>query len=251
MPWFKGDDKFHDQPELVYLSDSAVCLFWCALSWCSSAGTDGFVPAGQVPRLKGGNDETAQELCKSYLGKPPWWEQVNGGFRIRSFLKFNPSAAKIQVQRQYESARKAKQRGAKCPAGTHTGTPDGSHAAPVPVPLTTKSSNNNGSKSSEKLGAWDRFLSVYPKRSGDRGIAKGRDKFMSLLKSGQDPELVISGVERYAQYCQARGIAGTEYVKQIPSFLNGSCWLEEFTLPKEESRPQQVNRLPKLTREAS
>jgi len=103
----------------------------------------------------------------------------------------------------------------------------------------------------DAISEWERFLSVYPKRSGDRGVAKGRDKFLSLLKSGKDPEPIISGVERYAKYCQARGIVGTEYVKQIPSFLSGSCWLEEFALPKEESRPQQVNRLPKLTREAS
>lgn len=150
MPWFKGDDKFHDQPELVYLSDSAVCLFWCAVSWCSSVGTDGFVPVGQLPRLKGGTPEVAEELCKSYLGKPAWWVKVEGGFLIRSFLKFNPSSAKVESNREYERIRKAKQRGLhgqECPGGTTGGTTGGSHAAPVPDPITTKRSNKKTPKS--------------------------------------------------------------------------------------------------------
>lgn len=92
--------------------------------------------------------------------------------------------------------------------------------------------------------AWASFLTTYPKRSGDRGTSKGQEKFRALLKSGIDVQEILDGVTRYARYCQERGIVGTEYVKQIPTFLNGKAWLEDFSLPsvpKPGSAPRRKN----------
>ncbi len=77
-------------------------------------------------------------------------------------------------------------------------------------------------------GHWQRFLATYPKRSGDRGMSAGRDKFQRLLRDGEDPAAIQAGVERYAAWAKAEGKVGTSYVKQIPTFLNGRAWEEEW-----------------------
>jgi hypothetical protein len=80
---------------------------------------------------------------------------------------------------------------------------------------------------------WQAFLAAYPKRSGSRENAKGRLRFLTLLKEGLDPDLLVSSARRYADWAAATGNAGTEFVKQIPTFLNGSCWLEDWEIPLE------------------
>lgn len=78
---------------------------------------------------------------------------------------------------------------------------------------------------------WSVFLATYPKRAGDRGVAKGKLKFASLLKAGEDAAAIIDGVTRYSRYCEAMNKTGTEYVKQIPTFLNSRAWEEDYPLP--------------------
>src|SRR5207245_867400 len=52
-----------------------------------------------------------------------------------------------------------------------------------------------------------------------------------LVRAGEDGEAILAGVVRYAAWTEATGNAGTEFVKQIPTFLNGRFWCEEWTLP--------------------
>lgn len=75
---------------------------------------------------------------------------------------------------------------------------------------------------------WLEFLAVYPARKGDLCKAKGRDKFKAILKSGTDPQEILAGVTRYSEFLKSTGKVGTEYVKQIPTFLNNRTWEEDF-----------------------
>ena len=85
---------------------------------------------------------------------------------------------------------------------------------------------------------WDRFFAIYPKRSGDVGKAKGKDKFLHACKSGEDPEAIIDGAKRYRQWCKDTLKIGTEFVKQIPTWLNGRCWQEDYVAPAQPSNGQ-------------
>lgn len=78
--------------------------------------------------------------------------------------------------------------------------------------------------------AWQEFLAIYPARNGDRGTAKGREKFMAALKSGVPPEALLDGARRYRAWAEAEGIVGTQFVKQIPSWMNGKCWTEGWLI---------------------
>lgn len=76
---------------------------------------------------------------------------------------------------------------------------------------------------------WERFLALYPSRSGNREVAKGREKFLRLLKAGEDLDTLMAGVGAYRDWCAANGKTGTELVKQIPTWLNGRCWEEDWS----------------------
>ena len=79
-------------------------------------------------------------------------------------------------------------------------------------------------------GLWSEFESIYPKRDGDLMKKKGREKFMTLMKSGIDADAVLMGLERYAKWIGAKEWRGTSYVKQMTTWLNGSCWLEMYEI---------------------
>lgn len=107
MPWVRFDDRFDDQDDIDLMSCEAIALNLCATTWSSRNRTDGFIPEARARRLPGGTAEAIQQLCS---GDKPWWERVEGGYQIRSFLKYNPSAEDVRAYRQAAAERKAKSR---------------------------------------------------------------------------------------------------------------------------------------------
>lgn len=97
---------------------------------------------------------------------------------------------------------------------------------------------------------WQEFVSTYPKRLGDLGKAKGREKFLRLLRERVEPDKIIAGAERYRQLLVATGKLGTEYVKQIPTFLNSKAWEEEFDVDVGvNQKPQAIDHLERIRHE--
>lgn len=140
MPWVKFDDGFDDEPEIDNLSDSAVALYFTATTWSSRNLTDGFIPFGRVRKLPGGSESAAEELCNCG-GDKPWWIRVEGGYQIRSFLKYNPSAAEVEAQRNTWKNKKAGQKKpliSETPAGIPQETPSG---IPGEIPNKTPEGN--------------------------------------------------------------------------------------------------------------
>ena len=105
-------------------------------------------------------------------------------------------------------------------------------AASEPVPPAGKP-KRSGPTPAEISEAWLAFDAVYPVRTGDRGLARGREKFAALLKSGVPPGDIIDGARRYLEWAKATGQQGSPYVKQIPTFLNGRSWQESWAIPKD------------------
>lgn len=77
---------------------------------------------------------------------------------------------------------------------------------------------------------WEAFIAVYPPRNGDRGLAKGREKFMALIKSGVPPGDLLEGAQRYRAWADAEGSTGSQFVQQIPTWLNRKGWQEEWAI---------------------
>src|SRR3989304_2133673 len=116
MSWAKIDDNFYDHPKVVAAGTEGIALFVCALSYSSRYLTDGFIPAPQVRRLIETDDpeRAAQRLVAVGL-----WDQTAGGYHIHDYLKYNPSAAQVQADRDATAKRKAEWR------DKHNGNGDG------------------------------------------------------------------------------------------------------------------------------
>jgi hypothetical protein len=76
--------------------------------------------------------------------------------------------------------------------------------------------------------AWEKFKASYPPREGSLDAYKGQGILDRLIDQSEDLDTILDGVNRYRKHCDVTGKTGTAYVKQIPSWLNGKCWLENW-----------------------
>jgi len=112
MPWLRTDDRFDDDADLDFLSEGAVALNLCAGTWSSRNLTDGFIPEARVRKLFGYSEAAVKLLLEAAApGNKPWWIKVEGGYQIRNFLKYNPSAEQVRTERQRASERMQRARG--------------------------------------------------------------------------------------------------------------------------------------------
>ncbi|HGG5994878.1 TPA: replication protein [Salmonella enterica subsp. diarizonae serovar 61:r:z53] len=77
--------------------------------------------------------------------------------------------------------------------------------------------------SPEFEAAWQ----AYPKRAGGNSKSAAWKHWKARLKDGVKPETMLSGVKRYAAYCQTTGNTGTQYVKQAATFFGPDRHFEE------------------------
>lgn len=133
------------------------------------------------------------------------------------------SASTVQVQGKNETS----------PADSLLLIPDSLLLIPdTGLPLTdsgaTPDKPAKGAKeySSEFEEAWV----AYPKRPG----ASRSDSFKAWsarIKAGADPQTILAGVIRYANYCSASG-TDAEYIKQPATFFGpGEHYLSDWTVP--------------------
>ena len=104
MSWVKIDDKAWCHPKFMALSASAVRLWLFALCWCNQHEQDGLVPAAIV-KVLGGSKRDVTELVKCGL-----WEVSGPNWSIHDFLKYQPSRAQRNAQREATRGRVAKHR---------------------------------------------------------------------------------------------------------------------------------------------
>lgn len=108
---------------------------------------------------------------------------------------------------------------------------NGSHARDT---VTLQQEDKSSLSRADRERKWETLYSVFPKRAGGNGKATARLKFLALIASGSDPDLVISGAERYRISMEEAGNIGTPYVKQISTWLNQRGYLDDYlpTLPR-------------------
>ena len=97
MVWVKLDDRFAEHPKILALSDKAFRLHVAALCWCGRHLSDGVIPKNAHTQL-GGTASTVRELLHAGL-----WVKSETGHVIHDYLKFNPTAAKVEKLRRERS----------------------------------------------------------------------------------------------------------------------------------------------------
>jgi hypothetical protein len=91
MAWAKFTDTFDDEEDTTLMSDNAVALHLCGVCCSSRLKTDGFISDARLLKLRAGRITGLKELLEGRAGSPPWWIKIDGGYQIRSFLKYNAS----------------------------------------------------------------------------------------------------------------------------------------------------------------
>jgi len=94
--WVKFEDLTPEDPEIEELTDGAFRLWFAAVCYAQRAQTDGFVAAGKLPRLVPKYRRTQlAELTRQPDDpeKPPLFLAVHDGYQVRSFEKYNRTAA--------------------------------------------------------------------------------------------------------------------------------------------------------------
>jgi hypothetical protein len=104
VTWVKLDDGFPDNPKVDALSCPAFRLYVSGLCHAARVLTDGFVDSRRVHRLVPNYEAShTAELVDAGL-----WMTVDGGWMVNDYLKYNPSKAKVEQDRERSAERKKK-----------------------------------------------------------------------------------------------------------------------------------------------
>lgn len=93
-----------------------------------------------------------------------------------------------------------------------------SDAVPLEKPIATKPSRKATNED------FERFRAVYPKRDGTDPKEPARKRFEAAVKSGADPDLIITGASAFAAAEQKRGNVGSRFIPHSSSWLNRRGW---------------------------
>lgn len=77
---------------------------------------------------------------------------------------------------------------------------------------------------------FDYFWQTYPRRDGANPRKPAEAKFAALVKSGVDPEKMISEVKKLAQMETTRGNIGTRFIPQAITWLNQQRWADHAAI---------------------
>lgn len=101
---------------IMRAGDHAELLFLRANAFLSGALTDGYIPAEQLPLLDPGRrwpleparrpDGTSLPERVAALVREGLWQEAEGGYRVRSWVKWNLSAAEIREAKAKDAERK-------------------------------------------------------------------------------------------------------------------------------------------------
>lgn len=98
MAWFRLDDNFHSHPKVLSAGNAAVGLWVRCCTYSAQHLLNGKVP--EHIALLYGSAELAQEVTDAGL-----WQRVEGGYKVRDFLRYNPSKKQVEKERKEAAER--------------------------------------------------------------------------------------------------------------------------------------------------
>lgn len=180
-----------------------------------------------VKRFSQGGKELGaiRNFCKFQRPKTPKYRQINSA-EIRNYVSSSypitetsepepvpfPQKVEIPPQREEEGDRR-KEKEVK-------------ESSPTP----------SAPSSSE---AFQKFKAAWPKRDGANPWLPAEKKFLALVKTGVDPEIMIEAAKSLAREESARGNIGSKFVPQAITWLNQQRFQDHAAISFED--PQRVD----------
>lgn len=152
MPWVRLDEQFAWHPKLARVGPLGMALQVAALCYSNRHLTDGFVPWSIAQGLltwefatqdnrrykigiscgMAGQDVTSDFVIPLLL-EADIWEQVEGGYRIHNFRKYQPTKKQVLEERSNKQA--AGRAGGQASAKARAKAERQAESKPVPVPI--------------------------------------------------------------------------------------------------------------------
>ncbi len=198
---------------IIAAGEPAELLFCRGLAFCATSNSDGYISDAQLVRLVGVGMKDAPKRAAQLVAVGVWTRE-DGGYVVRSWIKWNASAEELGRQRARDRDRKANRNPAPIPDGIQTesgGSPNGIHAesngspegfqprapaheAPAPpnhlTPLNSTALNT--AAGNELLAEFIDGCRKTPPRDHQRKVGEQIDR---LLAEGMDEDDIRSGLE--------------------------------------------------------
>ncbi|GIW89966.1 MAG: hypothetical protein KatS3mg109_0398 [Pirellulaceae bacterium] len=103
--------------------------------------------------------------------------------------------------------------------------------------ISTVERKNSHSAEEDYEVEFELWWGEYPKRAGGNPRKAAYQAYVARRKAGVSAQELLDGVRRYRRYCQARGIVGTEFVKQAQFWLSPRYegWIQDWTAEEQWS----------------
>jgi hypothetical protein len=95
-------------------------------------------------------------------------------------------------------------------------------------PVSRNTPESAGAPVNDARDEFDVFWRAYPTRSPhDNPMKPAALKFAAAVKRGVEPEVIIAGARRYADYAR-HNISDRKYIKQAVHWLSAELWNEKY-----------------------
>lgn len=103
--------------------------------------------------------------------------------------------------------------------------------------LNTQNTNNKKPSQSEKLDFENLFKEIWDIYPNKKGMQSAKRKFIKVVKSLKDAEIIKEGVTKYAYYCKTKQVQ-PQFIRHGSTFFNNESWLDDWTsdLPENVSK---------------
>ena len=249
--WVKIDDAILDNPKILAAGFVGFSLHVAAITYCGRNLTDGFVPHAKVATLvdlsgiftncgnecglpdldvKGGAHSPEPYGVVTHLIDVGLWHEVDGGYLIHDYLKYNPSKKQVLCRREKERRKKA-----QSSPGDSLGDSLGDsvrnplHPVPVPVPVPVPIPQETLSLASLACAStteFDEFWKAYPRHVDKQKARKAWAKLRPPpLKAILD---ALTWQRDLPDWRKEHG----GFVPYPATYLNGRRWEDEPPKPQ-------------------
>lgn len=220
---------------IIQVGEPAELLYVRALAFCASSNSDGYFSDAQLSRLIGVGMKDAQKRAAKLVESGVWLRE-DGGYIVRSWLKWNASSEELGKQRARDRDRKAQRNPPPIPAedppdsrrnpngsqAESNGNPDGfrprAQARQAPAPpnhLTAQHSTERGAAPAATAGKLiAEHIDACRRRPPDNVVGQLAKQVGALLAEGIEPDYVRAGLARFREK--------DVHPSVLPSLVNGA-----------------------------
>lgn len=259
--WIKVETITPDKPEIFQIAEhlgidpdavtGKLIRIWI---WADQQTTDG--NARGVTRLLLDRISGVSGFADA-VEKVGWIADTGDGLAFVNFDRHNGQTAKKRALTNKRVARHRAERNAAGNAGSVTPSVTNSvtreekrreeylptAGSPSPDAARPKKRKAPVEYPPEFEAAWG----AYPNRAGDNPKPRALKAWTARTMAGYAPETILTGVQRYARFCEMTGKVGTETVKQAATFFGPDlAFLEDWTPPAKVAGNSPEDAYPKL-----